>query len=80
MGRAAWLARRRIAVRRQDDLRPDFIGPFHRSVEIVDLEPQQDAVAVRPSVGIADHTVFVLNVPGMKLEDQVPIESAAVHQ
>src|SRR5262245_6597297 len=35
----------RIAVARQDDLGLQFGDAGHRGVEVVDLEPQQDAVA-----------------------------------
>jgi hypothetical protein len=57
-------------VRAQDDLDAELTSSLDGGIEVVDLEPQQHAIAVRPEVGIADGAVVVLDVPVVELEDE----------
>jgi hypothetical protein len=73
MRRTAGLAFWWVAMRCQDHLGAQSTGAFHRGVEIVDLEPQQDAVAVRAGVRITDRAVVVIDFPVVQLEDQLVV-------
>ena len=44
----------------------------HGSVEVVDLEPQYDAVAVRAKSWISKRTMIVLHIPTMQLQHELP--------
>lgn len=59
----------RIAMTGQDDLRVQLRRPGRRRFEVIDLEPQEDAVAVREA-GVADGAVMVLDFPTVQLQDQ----------
>ncbi len=52
MSRIARLGLWWVAMRCQDHLGAQLASPPHRSVEVVDLDPQQDAVAVRVDLRI----------------------------
>jgi hypothetical protein len=45
----------------------------HGSVEVFELEPQQDAIAVRAKRWIPQRTVLVLRIPAMQLQNQLPV-------
>ena len=55
---------------RQDELRLQFRGAGDGRVDVVDLKPQEHAVAVGLRIGIADRTVMVFDVPPVQLQDQ----------
>jgi hypothetical protein len=63
----------RIAVRREHDVGTKPCGALDRIVEIVDLEPERHAVAVRPRRGVADPAVVVLDVEAVQLQHERPI-------
>jgi hypothetical protein len=42
----------------------------HGRVEVVEFEPQQDAIAVRATIGISERTVVVFHIPSMQLQDE----------
>src|SRR5262249_839584 len=67
----------RIPMARHDDFGLQFLCAGARGVDVVDLEPQQDAVAMTLDVGITDRTVVVFNVPPVQLEDQSPVPDQA---
>ena len=52
-------------------------GTGNEGVEVVDLEPKKDAVAVGFPVAIPDGDVVVMDIEGMKLEDQLAIGGKA---
>jgi hypothetical protein len=62
-------ARRQIAITRHQHLRLHLFRPG--GVDIVDLEPEQHAVAIRPDIRIADGVVMMLDLPPVQLQDQV---------
>ena len=64
---------RRIAHRAELDLRCKITRPGDGSVEVVDLEPQEYPVAERSGVRVAQRTVVVVDVPAVKLEDEVAV-------
>ena len=49
-----------------------------RRVDVVNLEPQEDAVAIRPGIGISDRTVGVFDIPPVQLKDQRPLPDEAL--
>ena len=51
------------------DERAQLVGAGDGGVEIVDFEPEQDAVS-NAGGGVAHGTVMVIDVPGVKLKDQ----------
>src|SRR4029079_13299020 len=63
------IAVRRIAMARLHDLSLQFFRARDRRVDVVDLEPQEDAVS-RRELWISDAAVMVLHVPPVQLEDQ----------
>jgi hypothetical protein len=67
------IAVRRVAVARQDDLGLEGVGSGHGVIEVVDLEPQQDAVAVGLIVRIADRSVVVCDLKAVELEYEFAI-------
>jgi|GEM_PF-6331203 hypothetical protein len=48
---------------------PSWPAPFHCTVKVTELKPQQDPVAVGLVTRITDGSVVVLNVPVVQLED-----------
>ena len=57
---------------RHDDLRAQRLGAGDGSVEVVDLEPEQDLVSWGQVVGIADAPVMVFFFPVMELQNRWP--------
>ncbi len=57
---------------RHHDLRLHCSHAAHGDIEVVDLEPQQDAVALSLR-RIADRTGGMLDVPVVQLENQPPV-------
>ena len=47
-----------------------FFGAVNGRIEIVKLEPQEDAVSVRLEILIADRTVMVFHIPSVQLQDK----------
>ena len=75
----------------QDHLGAELTGAFDGRVEVIHLEPQEHAVAVRAGVGVADGAVVVLYVPSVQLEHELlmgdqplvlrsPVRALAVEQ
>ena len=61
---------RRVAVPWENDLGLELGGAGNRRIEILDFEPQQDAVSVRTIIGIADRPMVVCDVETVQLEDE----------
>ena len=53
------------------DLHIQSSSATHGSVEVVELEPQHDAVAVRAKSGISKRTMIVLHIPSMQLQHEL---------
>jgi hypothetical protein len=49
------------------------LGALDRIVEVVDLEPERDAVAVRPRRRVADPAVVVPDVEAVQLQHERPV-------
>ena len=47
-----------------------FPDPRHRGIEVVDLEPEEHAVAVRLIVAVTDWPVMMFNLEMVELENQ----------
>jgi hypothetical protein len=77
MIRAA-VAFRRVAVARYDHLHCHLVGALHDGVEVVDLEPKQEAVAVGFVVAVGNVAVVVLGLEAVELKDELVIEAEAV--
>lgn len=60
-------------MRCQNHLGAQLTGAFDGGVEVVDFEPQQDAVAVRMGLWITDPAVVVIDLPVMELHDQLTV-------
>lgn len=60
----------RVAVARENDLGREFVGADVRGIEILDLEPQQDAVAIGAIVGITDRPMVMRDIEPVQLEDE----------
>lgn len=52
-----------------DDFGVQFGRASHGGIEVVELEPHEDAIAAR-EVRIADRAVMMLDVPAVQLQDQ----------
>ncbi len=70
--RTSHLADRRVA-RRLGHLGAHLDCPGHTGIEVVDLEPQQNSVAVGLGVGSPIILWVMFNGPVVKLKDQAPI-------
>src|SRR3954447_11408694 len=70
MVRAA-IAIGRIAVTRQDDFGAHRFGPRDCAVDLIDLEPEQQAVTRRQVMRVANWSVMMLLLPAVKLQDQL---------
>ena len=55
---------------REDRLRLHVGGTGHGGVEVVDFEPQQQAVAVGLVLRVTDRPVVMLDLKAVELEDQ----------
>src|SRR3954471_17699703 len=62
----------RIAVTRQDDFGAHCLDPADCAVDVIDLEPEQQAVTRRQAVRVANWSVMMFLFPAMKLQDQLP--------
>ena len=60
-------------MRCQNHLGAQSTDAFDCGVEVVDFEPQQDAVAVRVNLWITDPALVVIDLPIMKLHDQLTV-------
>jgi hypothetical protein len=58
----------RIAVTGQEDFSAERLGPCDGSVDVVYLEPAEQAVSRRHVVWIADASVVMLLFPAMQLQ------------
>jgi hypothetical protein len=67
----------RIDARLQEHLRLQGIGSLHRSIEVIDLEPQEDSVP-RPSFLRIDEVRVLLFIPSMQLKDESTAAKEAV--
>ncbi len=54
---------------RLDNLSLQFLSPCNCRLEVVELEPEEDAVSVWLKIGIPDRTVMVLYIPSVQLKD-----------
>ena len=66
----------RIPMRCQDDLGWQLRGPGHGGIEILDLKPQQHAVAIGTVIRITHRAVIMVHFPVMELHDQ----GLAIHE
>src|SRR6185437_10760560 len=60
----------RVAVAGHYDFDLHFLGALHHRVEVVDLEPEQHAIAVGPVTWIADAAVMVLHFEAVQLQNE----------
>jgi len=56
-----------------DDLHAHFGTALHDPVEVVYLEPQQDAVSIRFVITVADQTMMVLHLKAVQLKHKAAI-------
>src|SRR5262245_1867749 len=63
---------------RQDDVGVQLGGASDRRVNVVDLEPQEHAVAVGPVIRVADRPVVVCDLEAVQLEDQHAVRDQAL--
>jgi hypothetical protein len=70
---AAFLRGRRVAVLGEDYPRVNAEGALDGLVEIIDFEPEKDAVAVGTVVGISDRSVVMLGLEAVKLKDEISV-------
>ncbi len=55
------------------DFNIHFVGAPQGRLEVVNFEPQQYAVPIRPVVAICDRTVMMFNLKAVQLKDQLPV-------
>ena len=60
-----------------DDLNAHLFGALDDSVEVVGLEPEEQAVAVGALVAVADGNVVVFGVEAVKLQDELAVPEEA---
>ena len=70
MGRAPGLSLWWVSVNRLDDVCLDLCSTGDGCIELVRLEPQKYAVAVRTIAWIAEQAVMVFDFPVVQLEDK----------
>ena len=63
---------------RFDDLSFHLFGTRNRGVEIVQFEPKENSISIRPKFGIPEWTVMVLDVPIVQLEDQLSLPNQSL--
>src|SRR6185312_176631 len=68
----------RVAVPRHNHLDGHLVGALHNSVEVIDLEPEQETVAVGLIVAIGDGTVVVFGLEAVKLQHEAILEAEAL--
>ena len=68
------IALRRVSVSRQDDFHIHFGGALHHGVKVVDLEPQQHPVSIRPVMTISNRSMMVLDFEAVQLKNKLAIE------
>jgi hypothetical protein len=62
---------RRLEVGGHNDLNFFRIGTIRRGIEIVNFEPEQDSMSVRPGLGISDRAIMVPHILSVELENQL---------
>jgi hypothetical protein len=62
---------RRVSMARQNDFSPKRLGAFYRSVKVLHLEPQKNAIASARIVYIADSSMVVFFLPSMQLQNEL---------
>ena len=67
----------RVANARFQDIGLHFDGAREGGVEVIDLEPEKDAVAVRFFVWIPDGAVVMVDGPAVELEDEFAVPDKA---
>jgi hypothetical protein len=70
--------RRGIAVFGEGDLCVHVCDPFDRLVEIIDFEPQENAVAIRKVAAVADRSMIMLGLEAVKLKDEISVRHEAL--
>ena len=55
---------------RFEDVSSHLVGPRDGGVKVVQFEPEENAVAIRPKFGVPEWAVMVLDLPIVQLEDQ----------
>lgn len=68
----------RVAVPRKEDAGAEGGGAGEGGVEVVEFEPEEDAVAVGFGAGVADGAMVVLDGPGVELEDESAVVDEAL--
>lgn len=63
----------RISMARHDDVDAHVGGTHQNCVEIVNLEPQQDAISIRFVVAIRDGAVMMFYFEAMQLKDKLSV-------
>ena len=65
---------------RLDNLNVQFLGARNGRPEVVELEPEEDAVSMRFKIGIPDRTVMVPHIPSVQLKDQPAMRTLTAKQ
>ena len=65
----------RVAVTRHNHLDGHLVGALDDGVEVVDLEPEQETVAIGFVVAIGDGAVVVLGLEAVELQDELVVEA-----
>jgi len=65
-------------VARHDHLDSHLIGALDDGVEVVDLEPEEKAVAVGFVVAVGDETVMVRRLEAVELQDELVVEAETI--
>jgi hypothetical protein len=65
-------------VPRHENIRFHFYGTVNGRIEIVDLKPQQNAIAIRLVGRIADPTMMMFHIKSMQLEDQNAVRNQSL--
>ena len=66
------------AMARLEDVGFHLLGTRNSGVEIFQLKPEEDTIAVRPKLGIPKSTVMVLDLPIVQLEDQISVRDQSL--
>jgi hypothetical protein len=64
----------RIPVARQDNLRPEFLGPDQGAIKVLDFKPQQHPIPMS-QLRISDRPMMMTHLPVVQLQDQLAIRN-----
>ena len=60
---------------RFDHVSLQLLGTCDRGIEVVQFKPQENAISIRPKIGIPEWTVVMFDMPVVQLKDQGSVQN-----